>query len=107
MENIYVSKHGYERFDQRFDANSREVCQSIAERAWRNGKTPDCFTGRMKKYLMYIETKHNDHTVIKVHSKNCYVFGKDGTLVTVYRIHSYDKYATQKPSRYRECLETA
>ena len=102
MNNIVVSPHARARFLERYDIELAEDCNCMADRAWRNGKSTDCFSARMRKYLKYIETKYNNHTVLKIHSKNCYVFDRDGTLKTVYTLKRYEEYINPKPPRFRE-----
>ena len=99
MENIYLTLHSIDRLHQRYDIDRIEVCKSIAERAWRNGRTPDCFSGRMRKYLFDIKNREKPDTVLKVHAKNCYIFSSDGALITAYSIaYNYDSYMnTLKP----------
>ncbi len=90
---------------QRFDINRMEKCLSVADRAWRNGKGTDCFTGRMRKYLEEVESRNRlSKVVAKVHAKNCYIFTTEGTLITVFSIADrYDKYMRdRKPQRYYE-----
>ncbi len=102
-ELIKLSHHSVERFYERYGIERVEVCRSTAERAWRNGRTADCFGRKMKKHLKRIETRYNDHTLLKIHSKNCYVFERDGTLKTVYSLKHYDEYVNDlKPYKERD-----
>ena len=99
MENVVLTIHGFERLNQRCDAERIEVGRALAERAWRNGKTPDCFPKRMRNYLIDIQNRECPGITVKVHSKNCYIFTEYGKLITVYSIaHNYDRYMnTLKP----------
>ena len=51
MENISLTPHSIERLHERYGIDRIEVCKSVAYRAWRNGRTPDCFPKRMRKFL--------------------------------------------------------
>ena len=107
MNNIVVSNHAMERFLERYDIELAEECNCMADRAWRNGKSADYFGTRMKKHLKRIETRYNNHTVLKIHSKNCYVFDRDGTLKTVYSLKRYDEYVNPKSPRHRDIYDAA
>ena len=48
---LSLTGHGLSRMRERLGADSEEECVSLAYRAWRNGKTPDMFKGRMRKCL--------------------------------------------------------
>lgn len=109
MESIYLTLHSIDRLHQRYDIDRIEVCKSIAERAWRNGRTPDCFSGRMRKYLFDIKNRENPDIILKVHAKNCYIFSSGGALITAYSIaDNYDIYMnTLKPYKSADCYDAA
>ena len=73
MNDIVVSLHARERFLERYDIELAEKCNCMADRAWRNGRTPDCFSGRMRKYLFDIKNRERPDVVLKVHAKNCWM----------------------------------
>lgn len=109
MESIYLTFHSIDRLNRRYDIDRIEVCKSIAERAWRNGRTPDCFSGRMRKYLFDIKNRERPDIVLKVHAKNCYIFSPKGVLITAYSIaDNYDRYMnTLKPYKPVDCYDAA
>lgn len=95
---VKLSMHSIERLEERYGICEIDACYVTAERVWRNGKNADCFTGPMKKLLLGIKHRHSSNTVLKVHSKSCFIFDNSGMLITAYEIHNYDKYMnTLKP----------
>lgn len=99
MNSTYLTLHSIDRLHQRYDIDRIETCEAMASRAWRNGRTPDCFSGRMKKLLTDIQNREKNDIILKVHAKNCYIFSQSGKLITVYSIaDKYDEYMnTLKP----------
>lgn len=57
MNSTYLTLHSIDRLHQRYDIDRIETCEAMASRAWRNGRTPDCFSGRMKKLLTDIQNR--------------------------------------------------
>ena len=109
MNRIKLTHHSIERFRERYDIDRIEVCEAMTERAWRNGRTPDCFSGRMHKFLIGIMRQNSSDNVIKIHAKNCYIFHKSGKLITVYSLADrYDDYMnTLKPYKVNSYYDAA
>lgn len=64
MNGTYLTLHSIDRLHQRYDIDRIEVCEAMASRAWRNGRTPDCFSGRMKKLLTDIQSREKDDIIL-------------------------------------------
>ena len=92
VADIELSRHAVERIMERFDLEKADDCDCLAKRAWKNGRTPDCFEGRMCKFLTNVQEKSNMDIVVKVHQKKCFIFSGSGKLITAYWINSYEKY---------------
>ena len=82
---VTCTVHAYERSEERMNIWSADKAFNNAERAWKNGKTVNDYSGKTRTYLLNKEKSHDDFTEIRIFRGFCYIFKKNGICVTVYK----------------------
>lgn len=98
---VTCTQHAFER-GSRLGIYSEEKFANYAERAWNKGKKVSDFSGKARTYLLDIEKRHNENTVVRVFAGFCFIFNKSGRLITQYAVNSKALYSNRpKSSRLR------
>lgn len=92
--------HAFNR-GNRLGIFSEEKFANYVQRAWKKGKTPSDFSGKAKKYLLDIENRHNNHTVVRVFGGFCFIFKDSGLLITEYKLAPWVLESRPKRIRFR------
>ncbi len=81
---VTCTSHAMERFGERMNIYSEKVALNNADRAWRNGKTPNEYSGQAHRFLENKEKRYNDSTRVRVFRGFCFIFEDQGLLKTMY-----------------------
>ena len=104
VENIVrVSVHAADRMFERFGCETWDRKQNIADRAWRNGKTYQDYSGKVSKFLYDIQTRHSeaDH-IAKNYDGKIFIFSSSGVLCTAFDESDQFKKLKKRLPVYRE-----
>ncbi len=84
MKKFLCSEHMIERSVERYGLD-REAAQKYADRAIRNGRSEEDYSGKARRYLEKIRCRHDaEHTLLRIHGNNCFVLSDAGTVITTY-----------------------
>ena len=96
---VTVSYHGFMRILERFEIREDRVL-AYADRAWRNGKTIDRYSGKAKRFLEEIQNRHDPAGVtLRIFSHKCFIFSKQGKLITAYGLDDFFAEVNRKANR--------
>ena len=84
---VTYCQHAFER-GSRLGIYSEEKFANYAQRAWEKGKKASDYTGKARNYLLDIEKRHNENTVVRIFAGFCFIFHKSGHLITQYEVNS-------------------
>lgn len=102
-ESVFCTDHYLnERSPERLFTKNDEEAIALANRAWRNGKTVEDYSGKAKRYLEDIMYRVDPkHTVLRILSDNCYIFSDKNVLITVYPLgKAFRKLNAKKAPRF-------
>jgi hypothetical protein len=103
---VKISAHAADRMLERFGCERTDVKQSMAERAWKNGKTYRDYSGKASRFLYEVQTRHseNEH-IVKTYSGKVFIFSTAGVLCTAFEeSKGFQKLKTKMPV-YREAYD--
>ena len=97
---VICTSHLFDRSEERMGIHSHDETLNKAQRAWRNGKTADDYSGKAQKLILKVERKYDNNTTIRVFSGFFFIFKKNGVLVTVYEAPQWLLNSNRPKRRY-------
>ncbi len=101
MKKYVMTNHGIERIVEREEVKPK-MADNYASRAWRKGKVPEDYSNNtVKRKLMSIKNRHDSSTVVRIFANGCYIFSKDGVLITEYPLEEFMRVYNKPAKKYR------